>query len=492
MKKIIYLLLVIFPLSLFAQTLNSLYFLDNWSLSHTSNAALAPKHGYVSIPFMGSSQFSISSNLGLSNVVFPYQNTTATPAQNELVTFMHPSVNTDQFLGGISENNFFSQESNNNFIAFGFYGKNSEFWSFSMSLREQFNLNVPYGLFHLAKVGMKGNGQNHYDLRNLYLKNTYFGELYIGYSRDIDDKLRLGGKVKLLAGLVSTNISFSQFDIDLSQQEWRAKAKGELMLNSRTFRFNKDQDGYLKFDDYSFDIKSFKPSGYGISIDFGGIYKPVEGLTLGLNLSDLGFITWRKTSWQRGVSDGDFTFNGFTHVDLTNIDLNNQFETLKENAQSLVKFKEDAGSDEYKLQELPAAWNVSAEYSLFHNQYYESETMGERDVLAGLLWNSRYLENKIFTELMGAISVKPFSWMKSSITYTLLSNRPKTMGFAVVFSPSWINLFVASDGINTRLSKQFIPIDPFYTSIQAGITIPLSKNVKYKERNQTDYYHRED
>ncbi|MFZ4455855.1 MAG: DUF5723 family protein [Bacteroidales bacterium] len=472
-RVFLYISFAFVAVSISAQTLNSLYFLDEWSLRHRSNAAFAPEFGYVSIPFLGSSQFSLSSNIGLSDVVFPYE--------DGFVTFMHPSVDENSFLSGIHKDNYFSQESNNNFISVGFWGSNSGFWTFSMSLKEQLIMNAPYDLFHLAKVGMKGVA-NHYDLTNLYMKNTYYGELSIGYSQDVDEQFRLGGKVKLIAGLVSTNINYSQFDVDLSQQEWRSDAKGEMMLNSRVFRFNKDADGYLKFDDYNFNINSFKPSGNGIALDFGTTYKANDALTLGLSFSDLGFITWRRNSWQRGVVNGSFSFKGFQNVDLANVNLTSQVETLKNDAMTLVKFKEEEGNDEYKLQELPATWNLSAEYSFLQNH--------DRDVTAGLLWNSRYIENRLFTELLGALTLKPYYWLTSSLTYSIASNKPNTLGFAINFSPKWINLFIASDGINTRLSKQYLPINPFYTSIQAGITIPLSKNVKYKEKNQSDYYHR--
>ena len=446
-----------------AQTLNSLYFMDKWSLSHRSNASFAPEYGYVSVPFMGSSQFSISSNLGLSSFLFP--------TDAGLVTFMHPSVSSSEFINSLQANNFFSQESNNNLISVGFYGKNSEFWSFGLSLKEQLNMNLPIDLFRLAKIGMAGSA-NHYDLKDMSFRNTYIGEMSIGYSQDIDPQWRLGGKVKFLAGLVSANINYSQFDVDLSQQTWHAQAKGEMLLNSQFMHLGQDADGYLDFGNYNLNLSGFKPSGYGISIDFGATYKPVdiEGLTLGLSFSDFGFMTWRRTSWQRGVADNSFTFNGFQNVDYTNFDLKAQLETLQKDALKLVKFKEEIGVDEYKLQELPATWNMSAEYSLMKDE--------NRELLVGALWNSRYIENRIFTELLGAVTLKPFTWMTSSLTYSIVANKPRTLGFALNFSPKWINVFLAFDGINTRLNRQLIPIDPFYTAIQAGVTIPLSQNTK--------------
>ncbi|MDD2797567.1 MAG: DUF5723 family protein [Bacteroidales bacterium] len=449
--------------------MSSLYFLDKWSLNHRSNAAFAPENGYVSIPFMGSSQFAATSNLGLSSFIFP--------TENQNVTFMSQSVSNDDFLKGIAKNNFFSQESNNNFISFGFYGQNSGFWSFSMSLKEQFNMNLPYELFHLAKVGMNG-GVNHYDLSNMYVKNTYFGEMSIGYSKDIDDQLRLGGKVKLLAGFVSTNISYSKFDVDLSEKEWRASAKGEFMLNSRTLSFDKDNKGYFDFNRSHFDLKEFKPSGYGISIDFGAEYKLDDRWKFGASFSDLGFMTWRRNSWQRGVTDAEFSFKGFSNIDLANIDLTSQIETLKSDAENLIRFKEEKGVDEYKLQELAATWNVSGEYNLFRND--------KQEISLGTLWNNRYIENKLFTELLTAVTLKPFWWMTSSITYPILGNKPKVLGFALLFSPKWINVFLAAEGLNTKINRQFLPINPFYLSVQAGITIPLSTNVKYRSKVKTE------
>ena len=50
-----------------AQTQNSSYFLDGSFDRHKLNPALAPERGYLSLPVLGGTTFSLNGNIGLSN-----------------------------------------------------------------------------------------------------------------------------------------------------------------------------------------------------------------------------------------------------------------------------------------------------------------------------------------------------------------------------------------------------------------------------------------
>lgn len=103
-------------LSLSSQEPNSMYFLNEWSQRHTLNAASAPQYGYFSLPIMSGINMGLSSNTGVSTFLYPYNN-------NKFVTFLHPSVDGQQFMNKLDPTTFFRQEANFNLLSFGFYNK---------------------------------------------------------------------------------------------------------------------------------------------------------------------------------------------------------------------------------------------------------------------------------------------------------------------------------------------------------------------------------
>jgi hypothetical protein len=58
----------------------------------------------------------------------------------------------------------------------------------------------------------------------------------------------------------------------------------------------------------------------------------------------------------------------------------------------------------------------------------------------------------------------------------MLHSDFKTAGAALNFSPGWINFFIASDYMLTKVNPQYIPLSQPSANIQFGISIPLAGN----------------
>jgi hypothetical protein len=485
MRKIfVTLYFTIILLTLPAQTTNSLYFTSDWSGCHKSNASFAPATGYFSLPLMGDNSVDISSNLGLANLIYPFN--------SELVTFMHPSVNGEQFVSKLNKNNFLNEESNVSLFSCGFFNKKSGFWSIDISVKEEFDLNIPIDFFRLAKLGMTSNS-TYYNLANLSYDNTSIVEIAVGYSQDIDHEWRIGGKAKLLVGLYSTQIDYSQFDVNLTQNSWQAITKGDLQVNSNFEKYKTNAEGFLDFTDThldfthirpaglglalgtsnnAIDLPKIKPAGYGVSFDFGATYKPVAyyGLTISAGVKNFGLFNWQKRSLLRGIANGNITFDGFQYVDIYNVDVDQQIDHLKKDAEGLVKFREVVDENEYHTYELPWSCSLSAEYNL--------ESKLNSDVSVGILIDRKTFRRSAFYDIVGALIYRPWSWLSSTITYSGYSTGAKGVGIALNLSPKWINFFVASDCITTKLNRQLIPYNAFHINVEFGLSMPLWKNEK--------------
>ncbi len=439
------------------ENVHSLYFLNDWSQRHTLNAAFAPSYSYFSLPILGGVELGFKSNIGLSTFIYP-----PVEGNSQYVTFLNKNVAANVFLDKLDPSLYIDQRLNLNLLSFGFYTSQNSFWSFDLYLKENLNVNLPKDLFTMMKLGMTST-YNSFDLKDLGVNQTNYLQASLGYSRDVTEQIRVGANAKLLFGISSGRINYSQFDVNLNATEYTIKAAGESMVMSNMLTFEKDDQNVNDFSKPVFNTSS-KMAGSGFAIDLGVTYAPIPKLTLAAGINDLGLIKWRGASIQRGLATTNFAFAGFNAINDDSI--NNNIEQLVEDASALIKFKDAGASDDFK-DKLPYNINVSAEYSIFGNN--------KHDILVGLLWrNAKYTITRQ-NNIVAAVTFKPFSIMSISTTCEISGKNYNRFGIALNLAPKWINLFIASDYIFPKLNHQFIPIDNAKLNITFGGSISLGK-----------------
>lgn len=458
-------LVLICLVSVAAQQSHSLYFMRELSQRHQYNPSFVPKYGYFSLPVLGNLQVGGTSNVGLSHFLHK--------KGDKDVIFLDSSVDGEEFMRSVKPENNIAQNAKIDLLSFGFFSPKNEFWSFDLSVKENLYTNLPKGLFRLAKLALD-TSISHYDFKSTRFSNTYWIEAALGYSIEKSDQLRIGGKIKLLAGLSSAMIRYSQFDIDRVDRDlggWAIRAQGESLLMSNILSFNVDSAGYLSYEDYKW-TRSRKPAGYGAAVDFGITYMPDSKTELALSISGLGFIRWNASSVQRGVTDSEASFEGFEGIvdqDWTDT-WSSQLWALRERTSDLARFKKDTHVNVYN-QMLPTTIRTSAEYTIFKN-------IRHQEVRLGILANYYYSSDNPTGEFVFALTAKPLHWITLTTTCALLQKDSNRFGLALNLTPDWINFFIASDFIYPSLSRYYLPKDQFSFNLQTGISIPLSKNTK--------------
>lgn len=439
------------------ENVHSLYFLNEWSQRHTLNAAFAPEYGYFTLPVLGGVEISINSNSGLST--FLYESTDINNTKPML--FLNKNVDANTFLNKLDPTTYINQGLNLSLFSLGFYTSKNSFWSFDLALKEKLNVNLPKDIFRLMKTGMTGS-TNYFDLKGLEVEQTNYAQASLGYSKDINSKIRVGLNAKLLFGLSSERINYSQFDVNLDQDEFKIQAAGQSQVMSNLLTFEKDADNYYDFTQPTISASTFKPAGFGLAADLGVTYKPISKLTLAAGVNDLGYIKWKASSTQSGTAASNFSFAGFDEVDGDSI--SEQLEQIKEDASQLVKFKETSTVDDV-VYKIPYNVNVSAEYSIFGNE--------KHDILLGLLWRNSNYASIAHNDFVGAITFKALSWFTLSGTYEISSKDVNRYGLALNISPSWINLYIASDYVAPKVNRQYIPIEKAHLNLAFGGSISL-------------------
>jgi len=443
---------------IFSQEANSLYFLNEWSQRSSLNASFAPEYGYFSLPVLGGIHLNMSSNTGVSTFIYPYN--------NDFVTFLHSSVNGQQFLNKLAPTTYLRQGMKLNLLSFGFYTRNNSFWSFEMSLKERADVNIPYDFFRLAKTGMTNQTNNVFDLKNYNATQSNIAEISLGYSRDINSQWRVGLNAKLLAGLSYEKFNYSKLDITLANNEYTMTGVGESQIRSKFLSFDTDASNNYDFSKSHFNGSKISPAGYGAAFDLGVTYKPIKNLTVAAALNDLGFINWNGSAIQRGTANSNVVFTGFNNLNVDSLVLDDQLNKLKDDANTLIKFKEQPAGGNI-IESIPYTLKASAEYSIFGND--------KHDILVGMLWNSYNAPGNHQNELVGAVTFKPLSWFTLSTTCEFIRKDYNRFGVALNFSPRWINVFIASDYVVPKVNHQYMPIDKFDLNLSVGVSFVLGK-----------------
>ena len=467
MKKIIISITILFAsiFSVFPQSVHSYYFLDEWSQRHILNASFAPEYGYLSLPVLGGIELGIKSSAGMSNFIYPVDPSNSMYAKYKFTTFLNSSVDGTKFINALPSNVSINQNMKLNLLSFGFYTSQKSFWSFDIYLKENMDINMPKDFFRLAKLGMT-NQSNTFDLKNFSVEQTNTAQFSLGYSREINSKLRVGLNAKLLVGLAKVKVNYTQFDLNLSNNGYTMNAKGESYIMSDFLQVEKDSVNNYDFSKMSTNTSNIKPAGIGAAFDFGFTYKPIKHLTIAASVNDIGFMKWNAASIKKGVAASNVTFAGFSNINIDSVDIQTQLDQLKTDATNLIKFKETPSNKDF-ADKVPYTINASAEYSIFAND--------KHDIRLGMLYQS-YNSSAIKTnELIGAVTFKPLSWLALSGTYDILNKDFNRYGFALNVSPRWINLYIASDYITPKVNHQYIPIDKFNLNISFGGSFVLGK-----------------
>lgn len=441
-----------------AQELRTSYFQQTSNFRHQMNPALLDST-YTSV-LLGNINLGLTGNIGLKNFVYKADPSTG----YDLMTFMHPDVSASQFLGELHDKNRADIYLNYNlfstaFRAFG--GTNLV----ELNLRSNTNISLPKELFSFMK---EAGANEHYSITDGGMRTQNYMELALGHSRNLlDDRLRVGAKVKLLFGLAYADMAIKNMDISLNDDYWRIQgdiqAKASLMNTTWEYEEGKEDPTTGRPRLNGIDEVGAGLSGFGLAFDLGASYKVMDGLTVSAGITDLGFINWKNV--MQASSAGDYTFDGFDNIymggDNTGDNkIGDQFEALGDDLEEVFSLYQDGEGS--ASQALAATLNVGAEYEL---PYY-------RPLRFGFLYTSRICGPYSWHEGMLSANVRPLKWIEATIQGNV-SSTGWGWGALLSFYTKRFNFYVGADRFMGKLSKQFIPLNNMNANVNLGITFPL-------------------
>jgi hypothetical protein len=287
---------------------NILYFLENTPQSTYSNPAHFTDKSklVIGLPVLSGFDISVNNSFSLRDLG---------TIENGTLT-----INLDDFYSKIPKNNYLSE--------------NLTFPLLDFQLRLK-NRAISFGIFEnqLARSGFDRNlirliNEGNYPwlntsfTTNIDINFLHYREYSLGCNQSFSNKLTVGSRVKLLAGMSAFDVKKMNIGIETGEniEYLRVHATGEY---NTCIPFNLEF-GEENTDDPSFDIVRYitNTSNLGAAIDIGATYKVMPQLEVSASLINLGFIHWKKNA-KKLTHNGSFTWEGF---DLSNIQNESGFE----------------------------------------------------------------------------------------------------------------------------------------------------------------------
>ena len=307
------------------------------------------EHGFVRV---GEFQSNSRNNVGAASFLYP--------SGDKLVTGLHSSVSDETFLNNLAAVNSAYSQIGYNLVAYGWKDSKCGFHTIEVGAKVNYGVSVPMEIFRILKTG---TAQSPYDLSSLRAFGNLYGEIAYGYSLPLGDNFSLGGRVKLLVGLNSVDLSARNFALTMNESEYRLDLDADIDLTNRNKKIGADEEGYLDYTSFTGKGKLGFPTGGGLAMDLGFVWKPFNGFTLSASVLDLGGILWYYGN--AGTSAGSYSFEGLKDVTIAELDQDKIVSKLKAAGEEFLGvIKPMAVDGRFKLKAVPFSANMKASYAM--------------------------------------------------------------------------------------------------------------------------------
>lgn len=446
-----------------AQQLNSAYFTNDYKFRHTMNPAYGNEQNYVSMPGFGNVNVSTMGNFGYEDVIFDNPMFPST-SKDRLTTFMNPYISTADALKGFnSGDNKILGDVSITVLSAGFKGFGG-YNTIELNARTSFGMSMPYELFEFAK----NTGNRTYNIGNISANGQAFAELAFGHSRQINEKLRVGAKVKLLFGAGRGDVNIDNVKADLAADDkWTVSGHAKSEVSVKGFTYKTEEKEYKEEGRGTYqyvndvDVDGAGLGGFGLAFDLGGVYKINNDFTVSAALLDLGFIKWSNN--MVAVNGGEeFVFNGFHDV-AVNEDHGGSTLSMQGDkyADQLADFAnlQDKGDEGGRTTGIGATLNLGCEYTL---PVY-------RKITFGVLSSTRFRGDYSWTEARVSANWTPLKWIDGGVNMAFGSYR-NSFGWVLNFHPKGYNFYVGMDHTLGKVSKEFIPLNS-NAAVSVGMSV---------------------
>lgn len=359
-------------------------------------------------------------------------------------------------------------------VAFQFQDK----WQFGIHAAVQTRNELTYS-DGLPGLLWRGNGAYLDESVNLGLSFDAFAYSEVGLSAStaITDKVRVGGRLKLLHGLL--NVSTDHRASDLS-----------LYTNPEFYQLTLDYDYRLRFAS-AFDVEidslnditnlelgeagagqAFNFSNPGVAIDLGVQFMPIEKLTVNASLVNFGSISWRNSA-SVFATEGSLTFEGLDpfsdEIDADSATIQQavgqSLEAFLDSASAAIELG-DSEADRYRTG-LPARYFLSGTYDV--TDFFR----------AGVALTGESYRGGFNQTLMLNATLRPVHWFTLGLNYAYDYRYRSMLGMQGRLNLKFLQFYAAAGNV----------LAPFQVgrlravSYQFGLNLTFGRQAAKKNKN---------
>ena len=442
------------------QNLRTAYFLDGYTYNYKQNPAMAPERGFFAMPALGNLGVGVESNLALSTFLYPTGN-------GNLTTFLSNTVSDETFLNNLNTANKLNVSINESILGIGFR-TGSSYHTIDLSVKADAAAVLPKDLFEFVKTG-SSMGATSWDISRTGVRTNARLELAYGYSRPINDNLRVGARLKVLFGLARADVLIDDLNLKMSGEEWAATAHGKAEV-SGPIKFG-TLSGSKEIDFNQIHVPETaeewtEKSNIGAALDLGATYDFLDYFTASLSVLDLGFIGWNSTT-TAVMPGGKWSFNGFGNIASEDINIGDQLSGMGDELLNMLKL-EKTGEGLTKSHMLAATIHAGVEARM---PFYERLSFG-------LLGTQRIDGIYSWTEGRLIANLAPVNFFSIAGSYAL-SNYGSSLGAVLNIHLPGFNLYAGLDSFLPlmEVTPQFVPVNSTNTNVSLGLSFTFGKAV---------------
>lgn len=401
-----------------SQTNFTLYNLNETAQAHYLNPAFRTKAKvYVSFP-LGYQSF------GVSNSGFTLNHLLQTRAQDDSLV-LNPGLT----ISKMAKLNYLNGESTNEIFAFAF-GVKDNYFSFGVANKFHSSLVYPKDLF---VFGFEGNGKSllgqRASLDGMGFNLLSYVEYAVGYNRKVNEKLTVGGRIKLLSGIANVHMEKSELGITTDAESFALTIDGSAAVNTSGIKPFYDS---LTPSNYNPSKKAYNFSNRGFALDLGVNYELTEKIRLSASVVDLGSIQWKTENANFKTNNVNYTFNGVYINDFLNDSTSTFEDKLTDTLETIFSQQEDASS--YRTG-LYTRFYLGGNYA-FHKSFNVGATLFNE------IFNSKYRAG-----LLLSANVKVNNWFAATVNYSMYARSFTNMGVGFTIKAGPIQWFAISDNV---------------------------------------------
>lgn len=447
-------------LSLSAQQVNTLYFLESAPMRHMINPAFQPvSRVYVGISPLSYTGLNLTNNLAMSDLIYKKDGKTITglyPGESEALR---------KKMGNAINSKIDMQV---DLLNVGVRIKDNGYLYISLNERVNALGAISSDIVDMLTAGGSKEGQT-LDLNYTQMQATVYTELMGGYSHRINDQWTVGGKLHFLYANAYAGLKTDQFTINTTMQQMEANVKGNLYLAGG---FIPEVTGGQSVKDIvnaiSDNVKNgnwqafVKAAGYGGAIDLGATYKPIKNLQISLAVTDLGFICWNGS--KHGIS-GNKKYEGTTYTfdQIKQFDAQQVVDTITSFFTDLYEsvIRTDGDSEKGFTTMTNVKLNAGVDANFWDNR-----------VGVGVFSRTSFYGGRVYEEVTLGAAFRPVNWFNLAASYSFVNGNWNSVGVGLNLMPY--------DGLSLTLTTDYIPFTYAHTADMGikGTDIPAPYKVK--------------